>query len=153
MSLCLDCGLCCDGSLFRTVPVSPEEAMRLDGRVTLSEDRALMQQPCRALEGCRCTVYEARPSTCRTYRCLVLAGLESGRLTELQAREALVEVFALRAEVVRLNGSAAEARQALVEAREKVASDVASDELRDALSRLNRAALYLQLPTSFLDAS
>lgn len=147
MSLCLDCGLCCDGSLFHAVPIEPEEANRLAGRVTLTADGTQLLQPCRALDGCRCTVYEDRPSTCRQYRCLVLNAFESGRLSEPQARAALAEVFSLRAEVARLNAGSTDERQALREAKEKLASGE-HPELREALSRLNRAALVLQLPAA-----
>jgi len=146
-SLCLDCGLCCDGTLFHAVPIAPEEAARLAGRVTLTPDRRELLQSCRALEGCRCTVYEDRPSTCRQYRCVVLSAFQSGRLDEQKARAVLAEIFALRREVVRLNRGSTDERQALEEAREKVPRPGTDHpELRAALAKLNRAALLLQLP-------
>lgn len=149
MSLCLDCGLCCDGTLFHAVPIDPEEARRLKGRVTLTEDGTHLAQSCRALDGCKCTVYEDRPSTCRTYRCLVLNAFESGRLDEARARAAIAEVFALRAEVVRLNRGSTDERVAVRQAQEKVPRPgIDHPELREALRKLNRAALVLQLPAS-----
>ena len=149
MSLCLDCGLCCDGTLFHAVPITPEEAERLAGRVRLTSDQKEMLQSCRALEGCRCTVYEDRPSTCRQYRCLVLTSFQSGKIDEAQARAALGEIFALRREVVRLNGGSTDERVALEEAKEKVPrAGTDHPELRAALAKLNRAALVLQLPAA-----
>ena len=77
----------------------------------------------------------------------MLNAFESGRLDEAQARAALAEVFALRAEVARLNAGSPDERQALQEAREKLAL-AEHPELRDAVSRLTRAALVLQLPAA-----
>ena len=149
MSLCLDCGLCCDGTLFHAVPIAREEAERLGARVRLTADGKELLQSCRALEGCRCGVYEDRPSTCRQYRCLVLTAFESGQLDEKKARAALQEIFALRREVVKLNGGSTDERKALEEAREKVPRRGDDQpELRAALARLNRAALVLQLPAA-----
>ncbi|MFZ5439777.1 MAG: YkgJ family cysteine cluster protein [Myxococcota bacterium] len=144
MSLCVECGLCCDGTLFQRVPLAVDEAARLPRALTLADGQLV--QPCGALDGCRCTIYADRPSTCRTYACLVLTSLETGRISERDARGALAEVRAARAEVARLNAGALDERQALTEAREKLARGEASDDLRAALSRLARLALLLQLP-------
>lgn len=145
MSLCLSCGLCCDGTLFAQVPITPDEAARLEGRVTLSVDRRQLLQGCRALEGCRCGVYDERPSTCRHYRCVVLKSLEAGRLTEADARAAIAEVFALRQQIADAM-NVADAPEGLRRARASAASGTASPAVREALQELTRVSLMMQLP-------
>src|SRR3989338_6467788 len=96
MSLCLTCGMCCDGTMFQVVAVTPEEAARLEGQVELTADRSKLVQGCRALSGCKCGVYEQRPAVCRTFKCLVLASLEEGNLSQAEAQEAIADVLSRR---------------------------------------------------------
>jgi Fe-S-cluster containining protein len=145
MSLCLDCGLCCDGSLFYAVPVTRDEVLRLGTRVDFSEDGAQMMQCCRALEGNRCTVYDERPSTCRTYRCFVLSSFERGAMSEAEARAALDELREL-VRAVSLATGVADQREAVRTARAAMQAGSASDEVTAAMRKLGRAALLLQLP-------
>ncbi|MFZ5442141.1 MAG: YkgJ family cysteine cluster protein [Myxococcota bacterium] len=70
--LCLACGLCCDGTLFRHVQLDPGEGGRLSalgiGTGTKSR-REVMWLPCGKLEGRCCTIYDARPGGCRRFIC------------------------------------------------------------------------------------
>ena len=143
--LCETCGLCCDGTLFAHVEVTPEELAAIEGRVTLSDDWALLVQPCSALEGCRCSVYAVRPRICRAYRCTVLVGFEAGRLTELEARAALDLVFALRARLAAVVGEA-DPRRAVQLARAQLAEGTASDAVYELVRELHEAAARMQLP-------
>lgn len=145
MSLCLECGLCCDGTMFENVELEPREAERLDGRVVLSADRKHLKQTCRALEGCKCTVYEDRPQGCRDFRCLILASLEAGDITEAEAREGVAEAMARRDAVAKLMNDD-DPRRALASARKSVAEGTASEELRHALQRLKQLTLLMLLP-------
>ena len=56
-------------------------------------DDAAMPLPCPRLDGASCTVYAARPSTCRTYRCGLLEALEAD---QVELDDALARVSALR---------------------------------------------------------
>jgi len=145
VSLCESCGLCCDGTLFAHVDVTPEELAAIAERVTLSSDWALLLQPCSALEGCRCSVYADRPRICRAYRCSVLAELEAGRLTEPQARAALDEVFALRARLAAAVGEE-DPRRAIEFARGQVAEGTASEAVSDLVRELYEAGARMQRP-------
>ena len=59
--LCLECGLCCDGTLFTHVALTDEEGKRLGLN-------GVIRQPCPQLgEGCRCRVY-AEPKAVVTIR-------------------------------------------------------------------------------------
>jgi len=73
--LCTRCGLCCDGSLFDDVELSGAaqatklEVMGLDIDI---DQQSLLLQPCTALKGTRCSIYQHRPGCCRTFECRVL---------------------------------------------------------------------------------
>lgn len=100
-ALCLECGVCCNGVLFRDVelPRGPgAEALRGYGLRLLSRRGGLrLPQPCAALNGCRCRVYADRPARCRDFECGLYKAVLEGRVTS---------VFALRAirKTLRLGG-------------------------------------------------
>lgn len=84
--LCLQCGLCCDGTLFGFIKIETEEreyveSLGLNVAVVDSRDFRGAWQPCPAfVEGC-CSLYGVgRPATCGGYRCGVLIGYEEGRV-------------------------------------------------------------------------
>jgi uncharacterized protein len=87
--LCTQCGLCCDGSLFADVELSgPAEATRLELLgLNLGDDGGseLLELPCAALEGTRCSIYALRPKCCRTFECRLLGDVRAGRVTEERA--------------------------------------------------------------------
>jgi hypothetical protein len=95
-SLCTECGLCCDGTLFADVELKGEaeaasvEAMGLE--VDEEDGRELLIQPCRALDGTRCTIYPHRPECCRTFECGVLMRLRKGQITPADAMARVNEV-------------------------------------------------------------
>ena len=133
--------------MFENVLVRPEEAERLAGRVSLSDDRQLLKQGCRALEGCKCSVYEERPVACREFRCLILSSLEAGILTEDEAREGVAEALARRDAVARLMNDDAP-RRALAAARKLSAAGAAPEELEHALLRLKQLLILMQQPAT-----
>lgn len=106
--LCLSCGLCCDGTLFRHVRLGSGDdaaALRAGGvpvrasRTTPPVLRVL--QPCAALCADRsCRIYAERPAQCRAFACAVLLDLEGGRISRVAARR-LVRQGRQRAERVR----------------------------------------------------
>ncbi len=83
-ALCLECGLCCDGTLFRQVRISADERARL---VTLGigvgtkKKGDVMWLPCGKLNGRCCTIYDARPGGCRRFVCALGAKLERGEVS------------------------------------------------------------------------
>jgi hypothetical protein len=93
--LCQACGFCCDGTLFDGIFLTASDALSVE-RVRLpivqDEERLSLQLPCPAHLGA-CTVYDDRPSTCRTYQCLLVDRLEQG---DLDLESALVRVARLR---------------------------------------------------------
>ena len=94
-NLCTSCGLCCDGSLFAEVELKGRresftlESFGLD--IEEGEESELLIQPCGALNGTRCSIYEHRPKCCRTFECRLLRDVEEGKRTRLEASEIIQE--------------------------------------------------------------
>lgn len=89
--LCLQCGLCCNGVLFRDVELQPgDDALRLKQlgmpvRTAATRNKkpetpsSKFNQPCTALGAdCRCRIYADRPSRCRSFECALLLKVIAG---------------------------------------------------------------------------
>src|SRR6185503_4771571 len=96
-SLCTQCGLCCDGSLFADVELGGQEALRLESMgLEVDESEAVagvLSQPCAALRGRRCSIYAHRPKCCRTFECQLLQDVQRGVVTEERASEQVAEAL------------------------------------------------------------
>lgn len=98
--LCFDCGLCCNGALFRTMFTTDKEksyfkekdrfksTYRLKRRLgyeILATDHGHVyhqQKGCEHLqEDNKCKNYETRPETCKTYKCGVLHRYQDGKIS------------------------------------------------------------------------
>jgi Fe-S-cluster containining protein len=95
-TLCTRCGLCCDGALFaNVVPVSRAGGRRFDSMGLEILDNVtnvgLLSQPCAALDGTRCSIYEKRPAICRTFACQLLQDVENGDVPLARARELVTD--------------------------------------------------------------
>lgn len=93
-SLCLSCGLCCQGQLFGWVPLQEDEVDR--ARIWgvdpyQSGDRWRFNQPCRCFRDMRCSVYEARPKECVAYVCELLQRLRDGQINYPEAIAVVAE--------------------------------------------------------------
>lgn len=90
-ALCRACGLCCDGSLFEVVALSPVEATALEAHGVPVEHRdggrAVLRQRCGALpdQGFDCRCYAVRPSTCRRFVCLLAHARAAGEVSHAGA--------------------------------------------------------------------
>ncbi len=100
--LCVECGLCCDGSLFEDVElVGIREATRMEAlglACDEEEGQHLLLHPCARLEGTRCGVYAHRPECCRTFRCGLLNRVYAGELGVSGALKVVRRVQGLQAE-------------------------------------------------------
>lgn len=85
-SLCLECGLCCNGVIFADVQLQAEDdadELRALGLAFLPNQKSKIgiqkfRQPCNAFEGCRCRIYAQRPRYCREFECLLLRSVKAG---------------------------------------------------------------------------
>lgn len=92
-ALCLRCGLCCDGTLFRHVEISTAERERLIELglpVAKNRKRDVMQLPCGRLDGMCCTIYEQRPGGCARFVCALGRKLVAKEVTP-EAAQAVVD--------------------------------------------------------------
>jgi len=85
-TLCTQCGLCCDGSLFADVELAgcaEATALEILGLEIESGDAdgGLLSQPCVALQGTRCRIYAHRPQCCRTFECGLLQDTRNGAVS------------------------------------------------------------------------
>ena len=108
-TLCTNCGLCCDGTLFADVElVGQAEVARLEimGLDVENEGRStgLLSQPCAALRGTRCGIYAHRPKCCRVFECHLLQNAKTGSVTAEAALEQIADALQQIREVRALLG-------------------------------------------------
>src|SRR6266513_1567815 len=102
-SLCLTCGLCCDGTLFSSVRLKPDDEIiplkTVGINVVSDSDPNIFKLPCAAHKNCTCVVYANRPQDCRTYKCELLKRFERGEMPHEAALEIINKVVCLKNEV------------------------------------------------------
>jgi len=161
-SLCVHCGLCCDGTLFGDVELTGRrEALRL-GSLGLNVDEndadgQLLSLPCAGLRTTRCSIYAHRPQCCRTFECRLLQQARRGTVTVGHARVRIAEARAQVQRVKALLAEIAPRRGTRLPLAELVADAVAA---RGASPRFSRritdlekamATLARTIRTTFLD--
>ena len=107
-SLCLECGLCCNGVIFANGQLQPEddaEHLRSLGlkfppnRKSKIENQKFLQ-PCAAFDGRKCKIYSERPKYCRAFECLLLKSIRTGE-TDMTRALRTVRTARQRAEKVK----------------------------------------------------
>jgi hypothetical protein len=89
-TLCLACGLCCDGVLHAQTVVKLHEIERmrtLGLTVEALRDGLGFRQPCSPYRGQRCSVYPNHPPTCQTYQCDLIKKHLAGTITYEQGTQ------------------------------------------------------------------
>ena len=73
-TLCLQCGMCCNGVLFADVRPEPGDASPL-----FTQHGKRVKQPCPAFNSsdCTCAIYTERPMRCRKFECRQLLGVRA----------------------------------------------------------------------------
>lgn len=102
-SLCLACGLCCEGILYTHAVVKPDEiehVRALGLTVETFGDTLGCRQPCPLYREQRCSAYPNCLSICKVYQCVMLKNYlaggitcEEGLQTVQRARELLAAVL------------------------------------------------------------
>lgn len=102
-NVCLDCGLCCDGTLLTHAPLLPDDDMvglsKWPLRIKVVQDESRMLLPCPACQGGCCTTYQHRPAICAAYRCALRIGYDAGSVTADEARVLIAAVVTLRDQI------------------------------------------------------
>jgi uncharacterized protein len=107
-SLCLECGLCCNGVIFADVQLQPGDdagKLRSLGLALVANQKSKVEiqkfkQPCAAFGGCRCNIYSERPKYCREFECLLLKSVKAGR-TDSAAALRIIRTALRRVEKVK----------------------------------------------------
>lgn len=86
-ALCQSCALCCDGSLFHSVPLEGRPAPAGAETVTREDGTRHMRLPCPALKNRSCSEYAARPAACQRYNCLLVRALSEGEIDLAEAQQ------------------------------------------------------------------
>lgn len=100
--LCLSCGLCCNGVLFKDVALQAgDDPIRLRSlNPSLRVRNSKFPQPCAALgPGCQCGIYAERPVRCRQFECALLQSV-TRRDTTVDAALRLIMEARQRARIV-----------------------------------------------------
>ena len=91
--LCSQCGMCCNGVMFRMVQLQPEDSVRelaaLGLKIKRKHGERCIMQPCPAHAESQCTIYASRPVRCRRFECLQVRRLAAGEITETMAMAAI----------------------------------------------------------------
>lgn len=146
--LCLQCGLCCDGTLFRHVEISAPERERLVQLgigVGVRRKHDVMWLPCGKLEGRKCTIYAQRPGGCDRFVCSLGKKLTAKEVTYeeavLRVREMQQRLEELRALLPPGNGPTLRRARELVDGTQPV-----SDEILAAFKRIETLRYEVFMP-------
>ena len=94
--LCNACGLCCNGVMFHTVRLQPNDAapelVALGLKLKRKRRQDWILQPCPAYHDGQCSIYAQRPERCRRFECRQLQQVETGEITEEVALEKIRDV-------------------------------------------------------------
>lgn len=99
-SICVSCGLCCDGTIFRNLELTDgDDCQTLEAVgvvLTRKDDRFVALQRCAALDDTKCRVYAGRPQICRDFQCLLLQEHEAGEVDTAEALALIDKTIQLR---------------------------------------------------------
>jgi len=93
--ICIECGFCCDGTLFRTATLIPGERGNLPELIEANsfeeEGKEYFRLPCRYFSG-KCTIYlDKKAFVCSAYRCLLLKRLSDADISPEEALRIVAE--------------------------------------------------------------
>lgn len=142
--LCASCGLCCNGVLFFSAKMQPEDPVRKLERLGLKIKRREgvlhMLQPCTAHRDMSCRVYADRPTRCRLFVCKQLRAVDAGERSEAEAAETIAQTLRQVARVKDLLREAGDTREhkALVTRHESASDGPENAPLREAMRELEK---------------
>lgn len=98
--VCLVCGFCCDGTLFRHASLNKGEKGNLPEWIEKSlfsaNDKDFFSLPCHYFKK-NCSIYRSeRADVCSAYRCQLLKDLAAGRVTMEMALKIVSEAVIIR---------------------------------------------------------
>jgi uncharacterized protein len=109
--ICVSCGMCCDGTLFKKAILSDSadlseninKAKKLDLQIIIEDEKYFFKQPCHLFNKC-CTVYDkTRPQICGTFFCLPIRRYERNELDLITAEKQIKVLFNLKNDINKLS--------------------------------------------------
>ncbi|MBA4149014.1 MAG: YkgJ family cysteine cluster protein [Verrucomicrobia bacterium] len=104
--LCVTCGLCCNGVIFRDVELRASDDLArlktLGLPIKKTGKKIRFAQPCAALECSLCKIYAERPSYCREFECVLLRSTIEGNTEPAAALRIIRTTQKRAAKVIRL---------------------------------------------------
>jgi uncharacterized protein len=154
--LCPQCGLCCNGVLFKDVELQPGDdaaILRALGLpVSAPKARAPnFPQPCAALDGCLCRIYPDRPARCRDFECALLRAVRAGETKPDAALRVIRTARRLGDKVLRLLRELGDQDESLAlslrfkRTKKRFESTPSDDDAAETFSRLTLAVHDLNL--------
>ena len=161
-SLCLACGLCCDGTLFdwaRLHPADDDASLSAANIVPIMEKgQRRFTLPCQHHQNRCCVIYAGwRPKICGAYECKLLKQVGHGTLSQEQALAIIERTLSHKAEVkahlLALAGTAEQGLRELFRTVKNVTPNSPSPSSANQRARalLNFVALQVQLDRYFRD--
>ncbi|MCD9623279.1 hypothetical protein [Rhabdothermincola salaria] len=101
-SLCVGCGLCCDGTLLSHLALSDESdlgapLMAMGVEVIVAADPPVFALPCPAVVDGVCSIYARhRPRACSLFECDLTRAVAEGRLSTEEGRQTIADTIELR---------------------------------------------------------
>jgi len=98
--ICVNCGFCCDGTLFLHASLNPGERGHLPEKIEQNSfnegEKDYFWLPCHYFSG-KCSIYHSkRADVCSSYRCQLLRDFAEGKITLNDAREIVSEAKNMR---------------------------------------------------------
>ena len=104
-SICIGCGLCCDGTLLSHLAVSDESDLGMPLRALGVEliavaEPPVFELPCPAVEHGTCTIHHLhRPRACSQFECSLSRAVLDGQIDPDAARVVIARTLVVRDEV------------------------------------------------------
>ncbi len=104
-SICIGCGLCCDGTLLSHLAISDESDLGMPLRALGVEliavaEPPVFELPCPAVEHGTCTIHHLhRPRACAQFECSLSRAVLDGEIEPETARAVIAGTLEVRAEV------------------------------------------------------
>lgn len=104
-SICIGCGLCCDGTVVTHLAVRDESDLgaplqALGVEIIAAADPPVFELPCPALCDGVCTIHSLhRPSACSQFECALSSSVLSGDISPNEARLVIAGALRLRQDV------------------------------------------------------
>jgi Fe-S-cluster containining protein len=104
-SICIGCGLCCDGTVVSHLAVRDESdlgapLLALGVEIIAAADPPVFELPCPALCDGVCTIHSLhRPSACAQFECALSRSVLNGDVNAVDARLVIAGAFRLRQDV------------------------------------------------------